>query len=416
MNGTRLTFFLIFASVLISCRKDEPAPATHDQELSEDALVFLRDYMQPLDPSSLEGFEFLEPSGLEDYQFIFSGESHGTQGNFAMDLAMLKYLNEIGWLDYYSPEMPFSFCWFVNHFLETGDEEMLNRLFGPFEGTLGWSKENLEHYRNLYDYNQDLPANERIRLIGIEIEHVPENPLWMMHELLGEGPFPEEIGASLFSIDSLYNAPSLNYNALYQVSFPIEGTFTEKKEFYQDYFEEDWDDFEHIIQLTNRTYEAKQLPRNDNSFFEAREDLIFENFLRFYQLLPPGRWYGQWGSRHIYQHPIEEMESIAQQLHTKDDSPLKGKILSLMYIYQGSTFLNNNPYRVQPMPPPVFEKYFESLSLGAFTLFPLSGPMSPFSQSLIWPVSTATPTDGVTTDYFQYLVLVDGSEAVQPIR
>lgn len=234
MNGTRLTFFLIFASVLISCRKDEPAPATHDQELSEDALVFLRDYMLPLDPSSLEGLEFLDPAGLEDYQFIFSGESHGTQGNFAMDLAMLKYLNEIGWLDYYSPEMPFSFCWFVNHFLETGDEEML--------------------------------------------------------------------------------------------------------------------------------------------------------------------------------------KSIAQQLHTKADSPLKGKILSLMYIYQGSTFLNNNPYRVQPMPPPVFEKDFESLNLGAFTLFPLSGPMSPFSQSLIWPVSTATPTDGVTTDYFQYLVLVDGSEAVQPIR
>jgi hypothetical protein len=88
----------------------------------------------PIDPLSLDGFEIWNMDQLNHYQFIFAGESHGMINNYDLDLAMIRHLNAIGWLDYYTPEMPYSFCWFINRFLETGEESMLDELFKPFRG------------------------------------------------------------------------------------------------------------------------------------------------------------------------------------------------------------------------------------------------------------------------------------------
>lgn len=407
--------FLLSFIFLLQCSKDNPNP-TGQNGLSAEALAYLTDHLQPLQPATLTGFDNWDAETLQPYQFIFTGESHGMINNYDMDLAMVKHLNAIGWLDYYSPEMPYSFCWFINRFLEEGEGEMLDKLIQPFRGTLGWTKENRQHFLNLFDYNQSLPEDQQIKLVGIEVEHVPENPLWMMNELIPQADFPIEIAPNLEALQMLHQSGSISYSDLYAISSKIEVDFVDHEQLYQDFFQHNWPDFEHIILLTNHTYEAKQLPRENNRFFEERENIIFNSFLKFQKELPAGNWYGQWGSRHIFRHPINELQSIAFKLNKKEQSPIPGKVLSILYVYQNSSHLNNNPYRVQQIDSSPFKKEFDLLSLGLYTLFPLKAENSPFEKELIWPIQSSTPTDGVTTDYFQYLLLVDGAEAASPLE
>ena len=47
------------------------------------------------------------------------------------------------------------------------------------------------------------------------------------------------------------------------------------------------------------------------------------------------------------------------------------------------------------------------------TLFRLSGPGSPFSEELL--LVDAATDGGVTTDYIQFVILVSGSEASEPL-
>jgi hypothetical protein len=415
-NAPVQLFGLIILLFLSNCSKETPGTIGGKDELPKAALSYLADHLQPIDPLSLDGFEIWNMDQLNHYQFIFAGESHGMINNYDLDLAMIRHLNAIGWLDYYTPEMPYSFCWFINRFLETGEESMLDELFKPFRGTLGWTKENREHFIKLFQYNQSLPVTQRIQVVGIEIEHVPENPLWMMNELMPEENIPTAISAHLQALQAMHQTGSVRYSELYGISSQIEEDFKDQAPLYQDFFQQNWPDFQHIIQLTNDSYEAKQLPRDNNRFFEERENIIFRNFQKFYQNSPKSKWYGQWGSRHIHQHPISELQSIAYKLSQDPQSPIPSQVLSILYIYQNSAHLNNNPYRVKQLNSSPFKKEFELLSLGIYTLFSLMEDQSPFQKDLIWLTHSNTPTDGVTTDYFQYLLLVDGAEAARPLE
>ncbi len=410
-----LAIGLLLVFSLFSCKKDNASPSDKGNQLNAETLGYLANQVRPLNPATLEGFENFSLSLLQNYEFIFTGEFHGTIGNYQMDFAMIKQLNELGWLDYYSPEMPYSFCWLVNQFLESGDTDLLDDLFRPFRGTLGWSKEHVQHYINIYNYNKTLPADKKIKVVGLEVEHAPENALRMMHELIGGREIPVELNSYLSPLNSLFQKTGFSYRELNQLTKPIEDAFGSLGPTFIEFFGSNWSDFKQIIELSNRTYEAKFL-NDKNQFFTAREALIFQNFQKFHDEFPEGNWYGQWGSRHIHQHLIEELESIAHKLDTKDASPIKGKILSIAYIYQNSSHLKNDPYRSNPINNVTFKRDFELLSLGPFTLVPLNLEDSPFRKGLIWPMNSSTPTDGVTTDYFQYLVLMDGTEAASPIQ
>lgn len=62
---------------------------------------------------------------------------------------------------------------------------------------------------------------------------------------------------------------------------------------------------------------------------------------------------------------------------------------------------------------------FDELSQSDFGLFRLIGENSPYEKKLIMPLSEMFigPADkGVTTDYFQYIVLIKNSKATEPLK
>jgi len=50
-----------------------------------------------------------------------------------------------------------------------------------------------------------------------------------------------------------------------------------------------------------------------------------------------------------------------------------------------------------------------------YTLYRLDAPGSPYAEELSWMLATPRPESGVTTDYFQYLLLVRDGTASQPL-
>lgn len=50
------------------------------------------------------------------------------------------------------------------------------------------------------------------------------------------------------------------------------------------------------------------------------------------------------------------------------------------------------------------------------TLFKLNGRDSPFDKKLLWPIVHKIPEGGVTTDYFQYIILIRNSKALTSLK
>jgi hypothetical protein len=97
-----------------------------------------------------------------------------------------------------------------------------------------------------------------------------------------------------------------------------------------------------------------------------------------------------------------------------NDSPVKDKVLSIIYLYKNCMYMNREDYsreHIDSYKSADFNKYF----MKPITLFKFKGENSPFENSLIWPMTGQAAKDGVTTDYFQYIVVVVNSTPTDPL-
>jgi hypothetical protein len=131
-----------------------------------------------------------------------------------------------------------------------------------------------------------------------------------------------------------------------------------------------------------------QLNRNSPKW-TAREDLIYANFLQMLADFPGQKFYGQFGNNHIYLKPPRRATPLqhpfASRLNTYSDSPVKGKVCSIMTEY------TNGPREFTPEDRKLIDKVSTSnfMSGSNFTLIRL-GEASPFSYA---------------SSYFEFLVI-----------
>lgn len=100
---------------------------------------------------------------------------------------------------------------------------------------------------------------------------------------------------------------------------------------------------------------------------------------------------------------------------------MKGKILSVIYVYKDCKEMMNKDYREIDLTTCNYNEKLISLFLKTdITLFKLNGKNSPFEQSLFLFLSEkfcgSKPSEGVTTDYFQYVVFIKNSKATTPLN
>lgn len=369
------------------------------------------------DNNDFSSFQLLD-NDLKDKEVFFTAENHGIKANTELELKFLKYFKEKADINYYLMELSYSDSCFLNQYLETGDESILEEMYKPLKGTFAWNKQGYEHWKKVYEYNKTLPDDKKIKIVGIDIEHQSVNALRYMNSVLPDKKVPDEIKSYMEEFNNIINSGYLDENRsderLYKFCSELKNRMEKNKNVYEKYLEDNFFGF----QLANENIISRiDIVSSEEDFNKIRDKKIYENFIKVYNHLPKGKYYGQWGLNHAFQREQGGVSWLAASMNG-NDSPVKDKVLSIIYLYKNCMYMNRENYskeHIDSYKSADFNKYF----IEPITLFKLKGENSPFENSLIWPMNPyhtgRLARDGVTTDYFQYIVTVVNSTATEPL-
>ncbi len=300
---------------------------------------------------------------LKDNEIFLIGENHGVKANVELKMKFLKYFKAKTNFKYYICELPYSMTYFLNRYLETGDDSILKDVYRPIKGTYAWNKDEYNFWEDLYKYNKMLSKEDRIIPIGIDIEHQPKNAFKFMQ----------------YSLDNKY-----------------------------------YSEFKHVNKNLLNMLEVYQ----SNNFNGTRDEKLYKNFLSISRDLPKAKYFGQIGLSHVFQRSFPYVNWFASSLN-KEASPFKGKILSVVYGYKNCKYLYPTKRKdyvshIDTLDLSIVE--FKDFINSKYTIFKLNQMDSPFNERLIWPLKHKFSENGVTTDYFQYLAVIRDSEEMERLN
>lgn len=382
-----------------------------------------------LEEDYIKGLSVLD-NDLKKYDVFLTGERHGVEENYDIRFAFIKYLNQKAGVRYILCEDGYSISAYLNEYLETGDEEILDYVFEYFETSYWWNKEHYEFYKKLREYNETLDEDKKIILIGIDVEYPITPAVAYLKSILPEDDPPAEIASLINSFKKTkFDKPNtwderLDYTNSLK---PLQEDMKKNEDIYKEFFKDKYFDFSIVLDNIVNPGEAFYLGginENNDSLQNVREKSIYDNFKRIYEHFPKGKYFGQFGFDHVHQ------KDIIDYMYNKgrfgvylnsEDSPVKGKVLSIKYGYKDCYCMEMDynseewvvyeeevlGHRINDMN--IIDKYLDK----DFTLFKLNGKRSPFAQELYFVES---PDGGVTTDYFQYVLIIKDSKGATPIE
>lgn len=371
------------------------------------------------DHSSFLGLSIMD-NDLSNKEIFLTGENHGVKANIKLRMKFLKYFKAKTDFIYYLCELPYSIAYFLNIFLETGDEEILARVYGPLLGTHAWNRDDYEHWLDLYQFNKALAHDRKIKVIGVDIDHQLESPYTYMDYIInkknilrglncieGLGNIMKEFK---FLIDSRLKINNPRVKDLYE---RLNNHIEVNHSAYKNHLKDGYFGFKFVCNNLLSGY----ISYSGNNFNSIRDSNIYNNFLLLHSLLPRGKYFGQWGLSHIFQTPSPNVKWFGAALNSQNPA-FEDKVLSIPYIYSNCKYLypttrKNYISSINTLNRELtcFEKFIKK----DYTIFKLNNNDSPFNKNLIWPFDHIHAKKGVTTDYFQYLVIVQNSGAADEL-
>jgi len=318
----------------------------------------------------------LDDTDLTTSKAFVVSELHGFKQNTLIKYDYLTYLNEEINLTVYLAEISFSSGYLLNEYLKTGDEALLMQVFSFYKGSTFYTLEEYQFYQKIYQYNLNISEESKIRVIGIDIEHSLESARYFLEYYCIDEVLIEDIENNDYE-DSLLN--HLKNNLLAYHSFYKNFNWQERDfEMYQNYL---------FLQ----------------SFYQ------FDNF------------YTQLGAKHGFSDiATDNFQSFTYYLNHDICSPVFNHVLSVMMFYKDSEYLE--VYYIKSVlihRNGKVKRTYKTNNLDVFTqdivLINLGQNNSPFNERLIWYNESENNCEKVTTDYYQYLLLINQSEAASPI-
>lgn len=303
--------------------------------LTQDSLD-LMDLAQPIKlagDANFASFSLLD-SSVSDYQFFFTGEEHYQKINTRLQWQFLRYLHQRAGVRTLILETGFSYSVLINAYLKTGNDKLLNK-------ALAVSPICPENHRKLFRlirrYNESLPATERIYVLGIDLEYEPELSLQALNYLMPHDDYPKSIARDLKKLRKLHRSRYYEEGEVRRLFKRLQADMETNIDAHLLYWGDNFPTAAYIVDNTVRgqVFGSFQLVMReileDKSLWAEREQRMFENFLLLRQHVPEGNYYGQFGTLHAFLSPIYwEFPSLARKLNTRKDSPVQGKVLSIV--------------------------------------------------------------------------------------
>lgn len=331
----------------------------------------------------------LMDSDLDENEIFFAGENHGSVKSMEMNMYLLKYFVEKGNIKYILYEGGYCTGELLNNYLETGDENILTFIQDAFSGTSVYTMEHYNLLKDIYNYNLTLSEDKKLKFVGVDIEHQPNVAIRYIRSLIPDKEINDEEVREF--IDILKSIPKQNYNNILVDAIEI---MNKNQEAIRAYFGEKF--FNISLAIRNLSISNSQ---------QVREKYIISNFIEQYEYLPKGKWFGQFGGFHTQQegaYDVDGYKPFASYLDNEYENT-KGKVISIQYDYlNGKVY---NPGGVDPYPASniISPNFYQDDEKTRLVKLNYEGSM--FNKKDIWL------NDVPQTDYFQYIIMFNNSEA-----
>lgn len=356
--------------------------------------------------------------GNADYRVFLAGEYHAQTKGYQTQKMLIQYFHEEQDVDYLICELGMGQGFLLDDYIQTGNEENLIFMMEELEGTLAYTQDEYQLWKWLYDYNQQQPENDKLHIIGLDIEFQKKTSARGLSLLLDNSVTPAEEIQPL--IERIKESDG---TAVKEFPQALEKYPEQMKEIFGENFP--WaEQYAKNVTATEKFFELNQ--SGGANAHQIRDDKMTDNlFFAMEQLPEDAKFFGQFGAEHILQSEMittfvlqENYNRFAMQLQA-DDSPVKGEVCSiyLVFLQKSQSPRSTNYYLINEseVPIDVFQDYYAQ-----DTFIPLDEKGSPFfndgEEQTENKESANAKAEINLTDYFQKILLLPDSEACEPYQ
>lgn len=339
------------------------------------------------------------------------GEVHGVAVNYAIDFALLRHLHRVAGVRIYLMEFSHAHAQYVNRYLETGNEAPLDFTLGQMHGFVDCSHERRQFFVNLHAWNLSLSSAERVRVVGIDLERMAGISLAYLQEQFDAIDLPADLRAAVSALRDLPVSVAPAPELARKLAADLSAAVSRHRAVCIRLLGARWFDAELALNNLQDRFRVQA----DRAHYDALRDAIqHRNFLRLAEHVPFEKAYGRTGSAHVLQRRTGGIDHFSTLLQAPG-SKWAGAVVGIWPLYEKSWRLSFAGGRYGAVPcsdEPSTTRPFAAAAVGDLTLFNLTAEGSPFSSRLVLP---QVANGGVSTDYFQYVVLMKSSPAATPI-
>jgi len=259
-----------------------------------------------------------------DFNIIGFGALHGSSKPYEAELSIIKTLLEKDLLDFYIIEANFSQAFFLQQYLETGDEELLTELTYAFqtmvsqEGTI----ETFNHWKAVREIQRNHPET-KLKIIGCDVVNEYYFPIkqilslskangnWTQRQVLKKAIDQEDLNTTIWNKE-------LNEKVKLFVQ-----DYLSNKERYSALISDIWT-FEHVINSINYNFQDKR----------EREKIIFDNYIDLKEKydLASKKQFAKYGYGHLQKFREGNYPSFFTRLIENDIYPRENVITIIGYM------------------------------------------------------------------------------------
>ncbi|WP_346846366.1 erythromycin esterase family protein [uncultured Clostridium sp.] len=369
----------------------------------------------------------------KDKKVVFTNEVHGANENADVQYKFASYLIDNWDCRYLLLEMGYAEGEIINKYIQTGDEELLKNFSNIWQSKFN-NVSYIEYLRKLHSKNKNLPVNKKIIIKGVDsIENseatgmyidllIEDNPELSKEQIAALNSFKKQITECIISDVHGWGGEENIKNILSAVK-EISDTINKNNKSYKEALGENLFSISFILnniknsQDFNFTTAANVY--SDKEWYETRDKYTYENFNKLDEYFKMDKCYMHYGIQHAYQKEINGVKFLAAYL--VEDEKLKDKVYSINTIYGDGTIFQFQSYS----PTQYFSISYELREIlngskyeDKDIFIDLNNRKSTFSKELTPTVFTYYDSamvekelfysnKGVTTDYFQGVILIN---------